>query len=72
MTRFTKNIAYTTDGTRCISMTKNKTWGYYSCLYVEIDGQRYVSSRKWDMQGNSLDGRSNLDLATVDIGVYTI
>jgi hypothetical protein len=72
MTRFTKNIAYTTDGTRCISMTKNKTWSYYSCLYVEVGGRRYVSNRQWDMQGNSLDGRSNLDLATVQSGVYTI
>ncbi|WP_227430433.1 hypothetical protein [Psychrobacter sp. I-STPA6b] len=67
-----KNMAVTKDGQLCIGMTLNKTWSHYSATYTQKDGVRSFESREWDLQGKSLDGFADLNMATVNKGVYTI
>ena len=67
------SMALTVDGYLCIGMKHNKTWRRYSCTYTQIDGVRdFGGAYDWDLQGNSLDGFSDLDLSTVQVGVRVI
>lgn len=67
------NMALTVDGYLCIGMTHNKTWSKYSCTYTQIDGVRdFGGAYDWDLYGNSLDGFSDLDLSTIQVGVRVI
>lgn len=67
-----QNMAVTKDGQLCIGMTHNKTWGYYSSSYMEKDGERLNDPRKWDLQGRSLDGGSDLYMSTIQSGIRVV
>lgn len=65
--------ALTLAGELCIGMTHSKTNGYYACTYTGIPNERdFSDSRRWTLQGHSMDGLSDLDLSTVQMGIRTI
>lgn len=65
--------ALTITGELCIGMTYSKTNNYYACTYTGSVAERdFSDSRRWDVQGRSLDGLSDLDLSTVKAGIRTI
>lgn len=67
------NSALTLAGELCIGMTYSKTGRYYACTYTGIPSERNFSdSRRWTLQGHSMDGLSDLDLSTVQTGIRTI
>lgn len=67
------NTALTLAGELCIGMTHSKTGRYYACTYTGIPSERnFGDSRRWDLQGRSLDGLSDLDLTTIQTGIRTI
>ncbi len=67
------NMALTVAGELCIGMTHCKTNGYYACTYTGIADERdFSDSRRWTLQGHSMDGLSDLDLSTVQTGIRTI
>lgn len=67
-----QNMAVTKDGELCIGMTHNNTWGHYSCTYLERGGQRLNEPSKWDLQGRSLDGGSDLYISTIQSGIRVV
>lgn len=66
------NLALTMDGELCIGMTHDTARKTYSCSYIERDGVRYMTSRKWQEDGSSVDGDSDLNLKTIQVGVRAI
>lgn len=66
------SVALTVTGELCVGMTHSKTNGYYSCTYTGKASERNFSdSRRWNLQGRSLDGLSNLDMTTLQAGIRT-
>lgn len=66
------NMALTIDGEMCIGMSYSNEWRRYSCSYMQIDGKRINEPSRWDSQGISLEGRSDLNMGTVQDGVRKI
>jgi len=68
-----KSMAVTEDGQLCIGMSYSNEWRRYSCSAMIIDGVRVNEPRRWNKAGYSLDdGLSNLNTASVHMGVRTI
>jgi len=68
-----KNIALTVDGMLCVGMSYSAEWRRYSCTYLlGEDGKINTEgdSRRWDCEGGSLDGGSDLNLETVSDAIY--
>lgn len=66
------NIALTVAGELCVGMTHSKTNFYYSCTYTGKASERnFGDSRRWNLQGRSLDGLSDLDMTTLQAGIRT-
>lgn len=67
------SIALTEDGELCLGMTHDTQHKHYSCTYMEMDGVRdFGGCRRWDLQGGSIDGLSDLRLDTVQVGIRKI
>ena len=67
------NTALTVTGELCVGMTHSKTNRYYACTYTGIaSARRFDDCRRWDQQGHSLDGQSDLDMTTIQTGIRTI
>ena len=68
-----QNMALTTDGQLCIGMTHDIKLRRYSCTHLQTDGVRDFSGAcSWDNEGGSLDGLSDLNIATIQDGVRTV
>lgn len=67
-----KNIAVTMDGDLCVGMTKNTQGGYFSCSAIVRDGVRANDPLRWDFQGGSFDGLSDLNVRSVHQDVRTV
>lgn len=66
------NVALTVSGDLCVGMTHSKTNHCYSCTYTGCASERdFSDSRRWDLQGHSVDGLSDLDLSTIQVGIRT-
>lgn len=67
------NVALTFAGELCVGMTHSKTNNCFSCTYTGKASERdFGDSRRWDLQGRSMDGLSDLRLDTVQVGVRKI
>lgn len=66
------SMALTIDGEMCIGMSYSNEWRRYSCTYMQIDSKRLNEPSRWDSQGISLEGRSDLNMGTVQDGVRKI
>lgn len=66
-----KNLALTEDGDLLIGMSYSIEWERYSCSAVEVEGVRTNDTWRWDRHGGSLDGGSDLNLASVHDDVKT-
>lgn len=66
-----KNLAVTEDGDLLIGMSYSIEWKQYSCSAIETDGIRVNDPLRWDKYGGSLDGGSDLNLASVHNDVRT-
>ncbi|MDO5769738.1 MAG: hypothetical protein Q4P13_09555 [Psychrobacter sp.] len=69
---YLRNIALTVDGSLCLGMTHNVTWGYYTARYIQRGGLRKAVNLQWDLSGKSADGFSDLDMNTVSRGMNRI
>lgn len=66
------SVALTVTGELCVGMTRSKTNFYYSCTYTGKASERnFGDSRRWNLQGRSLDGLSDLDMTTLQAGIRT-
>lgn len=66
------NVAVTMDGDLCVGMTKNTQGGYFSCSAIVRDGVRTNDPLRWDFQGGSFDGLSDLNVRSVHQDVRKI
>ena len=69
--QFFKNLAVTEEGALLIGMSYSIEWKRYSCSAIETDGMRVNDPLQWDEFGGSLDGGSDLNLASVHNNVRT-
>lgn len=65
-------LALTIDGELCLGMSYSVEWRRYSCRYMQINGERLNEPSRWDENGVSLEGRSDLNMGTVQPGIDKI
>ena len=66
------NTALTVDGDKCIGMSYSVDLSRYSCSYMQRAGERFNEPSRWDKEGGSLDGTSDLNMGTVQQGIRRI